>query len=282
LNYTFFDNGPPRRNHPNGTIYAEDVPKVLQSYQWYWNFTVDEKEEGHRDRNTNGNIKVTMEKTPCYMFNPKIVHEIKSIIPSAKIIIMLRDPVERAYSHYKMLISFRYFKRMKKFFPNAKHDETLPVSFKDCVKMDIGILEKVGFFLAKNMTERDDAWMKYLNHPSQRRCDSIVGRGIYSQQLKVWWKLYNEEERRDQFLILKSESLRPDTQSGMIDFRPVTNFLGVSDVTVNGTEVIHASHKIMDSSSDDETRLLLRKLYAPYNKELETLLGKEWESFGVE
>lgn len=40
------------------------------------------------------------EKTPEYLSNPRAAERIARIIPSAKIIIMLRDPVTRAYSHW--------------------------------------------------------------------------------------------------------------------------------------------------------------------------------------
>lgn len=40
--------------------------------------------------------------TPSYMMNPSVPERIKSTCPRVKIIAILRDPIERAYSHYLM------------------------------------------------------------------------------------------------------------------------------------------------------------------------------------
>ena len=40
------------------------------------------------------------EATPIYMFYPQSLEKIKAVLPQLKIIIIVRDPVRRAYSHY--------------------------------------------------------------------------------------------------------------------------------------------------------------------------------------
>jgi len=45
------------------------------------------------------------EATPDYLWDPKSAKLIHEVIPNARIIIMLRDPVERAFSHYLLLLS---------------------------------------------------------------------------------------------------------------------------------------------------------------------------------
>jgi hypothetical protein len=46
--------------------------------------------------------KAIGEASPSYLWDVKAPERIGSVIPDAKIIILLRDPVERAYSHYLM------------------------------------------------------------------------------------------------------------------------------------------------------------------------------------
>jgi hypothetical protein len=43
---------------------------------------------------------VVGEATPSYIYIPKAVARMKSVVPDAKLIALLRDPVDRAYSHY--------------------------------------------------------------------------------------------------------------------------------------------------------------------------------------
>jgi hypothetical protein len=40
------------------------------------------------------------EASPCYLFSPKAPYRIKQYIPDAKFIAILRNPVDRAYSHF--------------------------------------------------------------------------------------------------------------------------------------------------------------------------------------
>src|SRR5437667_3118215 len=42
------------------------------------------------------------EASPSYLWDANAPHRIRKAVPHAKIIILLRDPVERAYSHYLM------------------------------------------------------------------------------------------------------------------------------------------------------------------------------------
>lgn len=42
------------------------------------------------------------EKTTSYMYNPEIPDKVKRILPDCQIIVIIRDPVERAISHYSM------------------------------------------------------------------------------------------------------------------------------------------------------------------------------------
>jgi Sulfotransferase domain len=43
---------------------------------------------------------VTGESTPYYMFHPHALERIRGTVPDAKLMVVLRDPVTRAYSHY--------------------------------------------------------------------------------------------------------------------------------------------------------------------------------------
>ena len=48
------------------------------------------------------------EATPSYLWDPQAPKLIHSVVPSAKIIILLRDPIERAYSHFLKEVSSGY------------------------------------------------------------------------------------------------------------------------------------------------------------------------------
>ena len=47
--------------------------------------------------------KIVLEATPYYLFHPSSAERILHSAPHAKLIVILRDPVQRAYSHYQMV-----------------------------------------------------------------------------------------------------------------------------------------------------------------------------------
>ena len=53
-----------------------------------------------RAEHGTGHPVVTGEASPYYLFHPQCASRIADIIPEARIVMLLRDPVARAYSHY--------------------------------------------------------------------------------------------------------------------------------------------------------------------------------------
>jgi hypothetical protein len=49
-----------------------------------------------------GNRRVIGDASPSYLWHPEVPRRIHDVAPEASILIILRDPVERAYSHYLM------------------------------------------------------------------------------------------------------------------------------------------------------------------------------------
>lgn len=122
----------------------------------------------------NTSSQLSGEASPYYLFHPLAPKRIKETIPKAKIIILLRNPVERAYSHYQMM----------KGLDSAN-------SFKEAIN-----LEKERVTLEE---------VKFNNQPSytseSHQAFSYLSRGLYHRQLKRWLEHYKLEE----LIIIKSE-----------------------------------------------------------------------------
>ena len=52
-----------------------------------------------------GDARVIGEASPTYLADPEAPRLIKAAVPPAKVLVSLRDPVERAYSHYLMMLN---------------------------------------------------------------------------------------------------------------------------------------------------------------------------------
>jgi lipopolysaccharide transport system ATP-binding protein len=69
--------------------------KFAEGVGWYRRcFSEGERVDGQRT--------ITGEASPSYLFDPQVPERIARIVPEARLIALLRNPVDRAYSHYQM------------------------------------------------------------------------------------------------------------------------------------------------------------------------------------
>jgi hypothetical protein len=69
--------------------------KFAEGVGWYRRcFSEGEHVDGHRT--------ITGEASPSYLFDQQVPERIARIVPDARLIALLRNPVDRAYSHYQM------------------------------------------------------------------------------------------------------------------------------------------------------------------------------------
>jgi hypothetical protein len=142
----------------------------------------------------HGGKNVTFEASPSYLFHPLAAERAAAEVPGARLIVLLRDPVKRAFSHYRMSV-FRGV-------------ETL--SFEDALEAEE---DRIGRALEKLGTDPSfdcDAVWDY----------SYQARGYYLDQLKRWIDAFG----RDSVLVLPSEDMfaRPQETTNL-----VCGFLGL-------------------------------------------------------
>lgn len=172
--------------------------------------------------------------------------------PWVKLIVLLRDPVKRAFSQHNMLAEEGF----------------LDTSFEQHLESDFHWMEMVGLYTNKTLSceEEDLAWNRYLTHPSWQ--ELMLGRGLYEIQLRQYYKHFD----KSQFLILKSQDLDVNREATM---RKVYDFLGVPYQALSVSERVHVRNYTEQLPTGLETRLY--DFYRPYNKRLGQLLGPEWK-----
>ena len=75
--------------------------KYSKGLDWYRSFfPLDATRQRRRKR---GHDLLAGEATPYYMFHPAVPARAAATLPDVRLIALLRDPVERAYSHYQMM-----------------------------------------------------------------------------------------------------------------------------------------------------------------------------------
>ena len=122
---------------------------------------------------------MTYEVTPFYIYNEKVPRRIHKILPDIKLIVILRNPVDRAYSNY--------------FLGNQKE------KFEDVIKKERETIEKID-------RSNKEEYYKFVH-------TSMLARGFYAEQLEKWYKVFHKE----QILIIKSEELATETNKILND-----------------------------------------------------------------
>ncbi len=122
--------------------------------------------EGER---VDGHSTVTGEASPSYLFDPQVPERMAQVVPEARLIALLRNPVDRAYSQYQMQV--RRGKEAR--------------SFEEATEEEMALAEGRG---------------KAVN-----KTTSYLARGLYAEQLER----FSFFGARDRLLVLKSEDFFP-------------------------------------------------------------------------
>lgn len=182
------------------------------------------------------NKKITGEATPSYLFYPKTAKRIKSELPHVKLIVLLRNPIDRAYSGYAM---------------GLKRNTEQSNTFEAAIEKELAALEK--------HNEPND-------YTYERHNQFYLERGKYCSQLLPWLKQFN----RTQFLFIKSENFFRDPKNELIK---VYDFLGISAVFPN--DLSQRNPGKYDKISPDTVKRL-EDYFKKENQQLVDLLGEEF------
>ncbi|MGA7192574.1 MAG: sulfotransferase [Anaerolineales bacterium] len=183
----------------------------------------------------------TGEATPYYIFHPTAANRIAKLLPNVKLIALLRNPVDRAYSHYNHMV------RVGR--------ESLP--FEDAIGHEA---ERLSGEEEKIIADPRYSTFNHLHY-------SYLARGRYIEQLQKWFALFP----REQMLILASEEIYTSPATA---YRKATEFLGLSDWTPNDFKTYKQGvYEEMPAS----TRNHLIKYYRPYNQKLYGYLKRNFD-----
>ncbi len=181
--------------------------------------------------------RITGEASPFYLFHPQVPERVRRDMPAVKIITLLRDPIERAFSHYRM---------------NVK-DGTEALSFEEALANE---RRRIGGDLDQMSA---DEWYTGTDF----RLYSYVARGFYDEQVKRWLKYFPSE----QMLILKSEDLFRNPGPVV---QQVFTFLGMDpDAHIE----YDGRNEGKPGNIKPETRARLRLTFASHNANLTTIVG---------
>lgn len=214
------------RNHARGAAwYRAHFPDARQ-------MRTAERRLGYRP--------ISGEATPA-MSAPMFARNAAALVPEARLIVTLRNPVDRAWSHYQ------HYQR---------HPEPDPVDFATAIERELD-------WIARGYRLTEDNFLE-LAHQMHRL--GYIVRGHYAEQLENWFRHF----RRDQFLILDFEHW---TQNPLATAARIAQHAGLPP---HHFEVIRANAGGYNRQMPSACRDRLTEHFRPWNRRLFKLLGEDW------
>jgi len=184
---------------------------------------------------------VTGEASPYYMFYPHAFKRIAETLPEVRIIMLLRNPVDRAYSSYQHQCN--------------KGRETY--SFEEAIRHEDERLAG-----ESDRIRQDDRYFSYKHVHF-----SYLSRGIYVDQILNCFEHFS----RDRVLIIESGkffSENPHVYGQVLDFL---------DLPPYNLKAYKNTNKRDYDPMLPETRYRLVEYFRPYNQQLYQLLGESYD-----
>ena len=184
--------------------------------------------------------RIAGEASPGYLFHPLAPERVKETVPDAKLIVLVRNPVERALSHYH-------------------HEVALgrePLSFEQAIEAEPERTRGEEERLVREPGYFSHAWWDY----------TYLARGRYAEQLERWFAVFP----REQLLVLASEEMAAEPAQ---TFARVLDFVGAAPHRLDSfPRVYRQSYAEMRP----ETRRRLEAEFAEPNTRLYELLGRDF------
>ncbi|USP08618.1 sulfotransferase [Aeromonas dhakensis] len=169
------------------------------------------------------NESVICDATPIYMYFSDIPKKLYEYNPSARLIVIMREPSERAFSQYQM--------------ERRRGDE--PLSYPQAL-----------FAECKRLREDSNPYQ----HGSSHRLYSYRSRGHYCRQLDNVFSVFS----RTQVLLLTNDELRYDHD---VTIKKITQFLDVNHESVVSSTVFSGEYKA--TLKESITSKVLRLYFFP-------------------
>ena len=182
---------------------------------------------------------LTGEATPSYLVHPRAPQRVAALIPDVKLITLLRNPVDRAFSLYQHRV-----------------DQGLEqLSFEQAIEAEEERIQGEADRIRNDERYASDRFHLY----------SYLYGGIYADLLKEWLGFFP----RERLLILRSEDLFSSPHDC---YQTVLRFLGLPEVwEPHWYDAINAGG--YEEPMNPATRRELETYFKPHNEQLSSLLG---------
>jgi len=224
--------------------YLIQHPKILSAYKKevkYFNLNFQKSlswYKSHFPLQKKGYI--SGEATPDYIIYESAAQQISNLFPSVKLLVIMRNPVERTISHY----NFNVQRGVEKLpFKEALFEESTRIKTTNKVT---------------NINGHSNSYFSEYTYKLRSR---------YVEQVQCWLKYFPISS----FYFLSLEELRQATNNQL---NLIFDFLGLEGCKVENKTILNQSK--INTFVKQETKIKLHNYYKPHNEKLFKLINKRF------
>jgi hypothetical protein len=181
---------------------------------------------------------IACESSPYYMFEPRVPARIRDLVPDVKLVFLLRDPVERAFSHYH----------------NNKRLDREPLDFISALDAEDD----------RTLAEEERLLVDPTHVSMPHRHYSYRRRGLYAEQLLRWRACFPQ----DRMLVVDSRRLFTEPAHVVAE---VLRFVGLDAWQPRSLAAQNEGRH--DKAIPAAARHQLEAFFAPHEERLRRLIG---------
>ncbi len=222
-------------SHPNRETYYFNIPENHQKgYGWYLKHFPNKLKKGDR---------LTFECSPSYLWSPEVPQRICEDLGPIKLVVILRNPVDRAYSAWQMYHSYQQLPHLQ--------DRADQRTFAQAIAEELGESPYTN------------------NYPY-----GYLSRGHYAQQLENYYRYF----KPSQILVLEFSDLIKNLARNLnqlCDFLTIDPFNDAKLTKLSQQKFASASY--LQTPENPDTLEKLNAYFLPINQSLYSLLGQSYD-----
>jgi len=266
-------------------------------FDWRWDDTLQSTNERRRhclDFYHAESMKpfpslITGDSTPSYLLDYyRAIPRLKECFShEPQLIIMTRDPIKRAISHYVMVTSMDGSPEQLAVRGMEWRDTTLEEVFEEDVRnmkedgllpywdVEAKTLDREVFDNFVDSREEDEAWERYITTriPLNTGSYSPLARGMYAVQCRQWFRSFN----KDKFLVMKLEDMSSNSANKGVQWMvdQTLKHLGLPQFEVPDVEKKNSREYNDPLDGKEELRGWLQRFFAPHNERFGRVMVEE-------